>query len=169
MEKLYPLLFDHRFPAPLRYLLAASIMFVCAALQAGLQAQAGFTGFFLLLPGVFLSGLVFDHGSGLFAACIALLCAAYLSYAGEYGFDFLLPCALFTITAAGVAVIAEMMRAEIERALKAQQTQRLLLDEMAHRTKNNLAILGATIPGCKRGTESLRSPQRWKERPAGSR
>lgn len=145
MEKLYPLLFDHRFPTAVRYLIAATIMFVCAALQAGLQAQSGFTGFFLLLPGVFLSGLLFDRGSGLFAACIALVCAAYLSYSGEYGIDFLLPCVLFAITAAGVAVVAEMMRAEIKRALKAQQTQRLLLDEMAHRTKNNLAILGAMI------------------------
>ncbi|QQO20628.1 ATP-binding protein [Bradyrhizobium diazoefficiens] len=145
MEKLHPLLFEHRFPTPIRYLLAASIMFVCAALQAGLQAQSGFTGFFLLLPGVFLSGLLFDHGSSLFAACIALVCAAYLSYAGEYGIDFLVPCGLFAITAAGVAVVAEMMRAEIKGALKAQQTQRLLLDEMAHRTKNNLAILGAMI------------------------
>lgn len=73
MDKLYPLLFEHRLPMPARYLIAASIMFVCAALQAALQAQAGFTGFFLLLTGVFLSGLLFDRGSGLFAACIALV------------------------------------------------------------------------------------------------
>jgi two-component sensor histidine kinase len=110
-----------------------------------LQAQSGFTGFFLLLPGVFLSGLLFDRGTGVFAACIALACAAYLSYAGEYGIDFLVPCALFAITAAGVAVVGEIMRAETKRALQAQQTQRLLLEEMAHRTKNNLAILGAMI------------------------
>lgn len=145
MQKLYPLLFEHRFPTPVRYLIAASIMFVCAALQVGLQAQAGFTGFFLLLPGVFLSGLLFDRGSGLFSACIAVLCAAYLSYSGQYGIDFLLPCGLFAITAAGVAVVAEIMRTETRRGLQAQQTQRLLLKEMAHRTKNNLAILGATI------------------------
>jgi two-component sensor histidine kinase len=120
-------------------------MFVCAALQAGLQAQSGFTGFFLLLPGVFLSGLLFDRGTGVFAACIALACAAYLSYAGEYGINFLVARALFAITAAGVAVVGEIMRAETKRALQAQQTQRLLLEEMAHRTKNNLAILGAMI------------------------
>jgi hypothetical protein len=82
MEKLYPLLFDHRFPTAVRYLIAASIMFVCAALQASLEAQSGFTGFFLLLPGVLLSGLLFNRGC-LFAACIALVCAAYLSYSGE--------------------------------------------------------------------------------------
>ncbi|WP_246775324.1 sensor histidine kinase [Bradyrhizobium diazoefficiens] len=145
MDKLYPLLFEHSIPTPVRYLLAASVMFVCAALQAGLQAQAGFTGFFLLLPGVFVSGLLFDRGSGLFAACIAVACVVYLSYSGQYGIDFLLPCALFAITAAGVAVVAEIVRAETKRALQAQQTQRLLLDEMAHRTKNNLAILGAMV------------------------
>jgi hypothetical protein len=64
------LLFDHRLPTPIRYLIAVSIMLVCAALQAGLQAQAGFTGFFLLLPGIFLSGLLLDRGSGLLAAAM---------------------------------------------------------------------------------------------------
>jgi two-component sensor histidine kinase len=145
MEKLYPLLFDQRFPTPVRYLIAFSIMFVCAALQGGLQAQAGFTGFFLLLPGIFLSGLLFDRGSGLFAAGIAVIVTAYLSYSGRYGIEFLLPCMLFAITAFGVAVVAEIMRGETKRVLQAEQTKTLLLQELAHRTKNNLAILGSMV------------------------
>src|SRR5918999_1377615 len=117
MEKLYPLLFEHRLPSPIRYLIAASIMLVCSVLQAGLQAQAGFTGFFLLLPGVFLSGLLLDRGSGLLAAAIAVGVTVYLSYVGRYGVEFLLPCALFSITAVGVAVVAEVMRVETRRVL----------------------------------------------------
>jgi two-component system, sensor histidine kinase PdtaS len=162
MEKLYPLLFEHRLPTPIRYLIAASIMLVCSALQAGLQAQAGFTGFFLLLPGVFLSGLLFDRGSGLLAAAIAVGVTVYLSYAGHYGMEFLLPCALFSITAVGVAVVAEVMRVETKRVLQAEQAKTLLLEEMAHRTKNNLAILSAMVrlqarsgePACAEAMES---------------
>jgi two-component system, sensor histidine kinase PdtaS len=162
MEKLYPLLFDHRLPMPIRYLITASIMLVCSALQAGLQVQAGFTGFFLLLPGVFLSGLLFDRGSGLLAAAMAVGVTVYLSYAGRYGMEFLLPCALFSITAVGVAVVAEVMRGETKRVLQAEQAKTLLLEEMAHRTKNNLAILSAMVrlqarsgePACAEAMES---------------
>lgn len=63
------------------------IKFVCW-LQAGPQAQAGFTGFFLPLPGTFFSGLLFDRRSGLFAAAIAVFAAAYLSYFGHTASNF---------------------------------------------------------------------------------
>ncbi|MVT71054.1 hypothetical protein GPL21_39105 [Bradyrhizobium pachyrhizi] len=120
-------------------------MLVCAVLQAGLQVQAGFTGYFLLLPGIFLCGLLFDRGSGLLAAAIAVGVTVHLSYSGGYGMKFLLPCSLFALTAIGVAVVAEIMRGETKRVLQAEHTKTLLLEEMAHRTKNNLAILGAMV------------------------
>lgn len=120
-------------------------MVVCAVLQMALQLQTGAPGYFLLLPGVFLSGLVFDHGSGIFAAVIAVAVGAYLSYAGGVGLDFLATNALFAITAAGTAMIAEFQRAELRRVMLADKTKSVLLQEMAHRTKNNLAILGGMI------------------------
>jgi len=44
---------------------------------------------------VFLSGLLFDRGSGIFAAAIAVGVGCYLSYAGGFGVDFLATNALF--------------------------------------------------------------------------
>lgn len=52
---------------------------------------------------------------------------------------------LFAITAAGTAVVAEFQRAELRRVVLADKTKAVLLQEMAHRTKNNLAILGGMI------------------------
>jgi hypothetical protein len=46
-------------------------MVVCAVLEMALQMQTESAGYFVLLPGVFLSGLIFDHGSGILAAMIA--------------------------------------------------------------------------------------------------
>lgn len=120
-------------------------MVVCAVLQMVLQMQTGAPGYFLLLPGVFLSGLMFDRGSGIFAAIIAIGVGAYLSYAGGFGINFFATNALFAITAAGTAIVAEFQRAELRRVMLADKTKTVLLQEMAHRTKNNLAILGGMI------------------------
>jgi two-component system, sensor histidine kinase PdtaS len=120
-------------------------MLVCAVLQMALQLQTGAPGYFLLLPGVFISGLIFDRGSGMFAAVIAVGVGGYLSYAGGFGIDFLATNALFAITAAGTAMVAEFQRAELRRVMLADKTKAVLLQEMAHRTKNNLAVLGAMI------------------------
>ncbi len=110
-----------------------------------LQMQTGTPGYFLLLPGVFLSGLIFDRGSGIFAAVIAVGVGAYVGYAGGFGLDFFATNVLFAITAAGTAVVAEFQRAELRRVMQADKTKAVLLQEMAHRTKNNLAILGGMI------------------------
>lgn len=145
MKRLYPLILEHRLPTVVRYCISACIMVVCAVLQMALQMQTGSPGYFLLLPGVFLSGLIFDRGSGILAAVIAVGVAAYVGYAGVFNLDFFTTSALFAITAAGTATIAEFQRAELGRVMQADKTKALLLQEMAHRTKNNLAILGGMI------------------------
>jgi two-component system, sensor histidine kinase PdtaS len=85
---------EHRIPGFLRYCISACIMVVCAVLEMALQMQSGSPGHFVLLPGVFLSGLIFDRGSGIFAAAIAIGVVAYMSYAGATGLDYLAPNAL---------------------------------------------------------------------------
>lgn len=145
MNMLYPLVLEHRLPWFVRYLISACIMLVCAVLQMGLQIQTGAPDYFLLLPGVFLSGLIFDRGSGILAAVIAVGVGAYISYAGGYGANYLAANSLFAITAAGTSAVAEFQRVELRRVMQADKTKAVLLQEMAHRTKNNLAILGSMI------------------------
>ncbi len=100
-------------------------MLACAVLQIALQMQTGAPGYFLLLPGVFLSGLIFDRGSGIFAAIIAVAVGAYLSYAASNsnGIDCFATNALFAITAAGTATVAEFQRAELRRVMLADKTR----------------------------------------------
>ncbi|WP_234683696.1 sensor histidine kinase [Bradyrhizobium monzae] len=145
MNRLYPLVLEHRLPGPVRYGISAGIMVACAVLQMALQMQTGVPGYFLLLPGVFLSGLIFDRGAGIFAAIIAVGVGAYISSAGGFGLNFLATNSLFAITAAGTAIVAEFQRAELRRVMLADKTKAVLLQEMAHRTKNNLAILSGMI------------------------
>lgn len=64
MNRLSPLVLEHRLPAVARYCISVCIMVVCAVLQMALRMQTGAPGDFLLLPGIFLSGLIFNRGSG---------------------------------------------------------------------------------------------------------
>lgn len=45
----------------------------------------------------------------------------------------------------GTAVAAEFLRAEMKQVMLADRSKAVLLQEMAHRTKNNLAVLSAMI------------------------
>jgi two-component sensor histidine kinase len=145
MNKLYPLLFEHHLPVLVRCCIAVAIMFVCAVMQMALQMLTGYPGYFLLLPGVFISGLVFDRGTGVLAAGLAIGVGAYLSYGSDVGSAYIAANGLFAVTAAGTAVVAEFLRSEMKRVMQADKAKALLLHEMAHRTKNNLAVLGAMI------------------------
>lgn len=49
MNKLYPLLLEHRLPVVVRHCLAVAVMLVCAVLQMALQMLTGYPGYFLLL------------------------------------------------------------------------------------------------------------------------
>jgi two-component sensor histidine kinase len=97
------------------------------------------------LEHVFFCGLIFGHDAAIFAAAIAAPVGGYLSYHASSGLDFVSINGLFTITAAGTAVVAAYLPAEMRRVLHSDSTSALLLQEMAHRTKNNLAVLGAMI------------------------
>jgi two-component system, sensor histidine kinase PdtaS len=144
MNKLYPLLLEHRLAVPLRYSIAAAIMMICAVLQMALQTLTGYPSYFLLLPGIFLSGLIFDRGTGIAAAAIAAGVSLYMSYRTAAGSVFP-ENGLFIVTAAGTALVAEFLRAEMKPVMLADKTKSVLLQEMAHRTKNNLAVVSAMI------------------------
>jgi len=132
MNKLYPLLLEHRLPVVVRYCISTAIMLVCSVMQIALQMLSGYPGYFLLLPGIFLSGLVFDRGTGIFSALIAVCVGGYLSLRPE-SVEYLSTNGLFLVTAAGTAAVAEFLRSEMKRVMLADRAKALLLQEMALR------------------------------------
>lgn len=55
--------------------------------------------------------------------------------------EFILPLVLFVAIAVGFAVISEGLRTAWDRAATAERAKDLLLQELGHRTKNNLAMV----------------------------
>ena len=145
MEKLLEFIPGPKLPLPLRYGLTVVIVTVCALLQIGLQAQSRFPGFFLMLPGIFLCGLLFDRGSGFLAAFLSVLFSIFGISPELHSPEDILPYTLFGVTAAGTALVAEVLRTVMIRLVESERSKTVLLQELAHRTKNNLAILGALV------------------------
>ena len=144
MERLLQALPVRMWPVGVRYLATLAIMVVAMTMQLGLNYHAGFDTLFLLLPAVFLTGLLFDRGSGLLAAFCAILVCAFWIVPQTFA-EHLLPTTLFSVTAVGAAVAAETLRREVITVAAAERAKSALLRELAHRTKNNLAVLSALV------------------------
>jgi two-component system, sensor histidine kinase PdtaS len=114
------------------------IMGLCALVEIGIFHLAGRTGFFLLLPGIFATGIIFDRGSAFFATFLALAFVTYLFGSFTPAYEQTVPLFLFGITGLAAAFVSEALRTTMERLIKAERTKDVLLRELDHRTKNNM-------------------------------
>ncbi|QQO13250.1 sensor histidine kinase [Bradyrhizobium diazoefficiens] len=143
MERILYFLPEKRQPLWVRYATTTIVMALCIAVQIGLQNLTGFVGLFFLLPGIFAAGLLFDRGASLYATALGVM-FAYLSS---------IPAApsvaaasiLFAATGAVFGLVAVALRTEMEKVVRAEKAKTVLLMELAHRTKNNLAMLSAMM------------------------
>src|SRR5689334_17372428 len=118
-------------------------MFVSIAVQLGIEAQSGFPGLFFLLPGIFLAGLMYDRGSSFVATLIAATFGFFHTMKSLPLVAFILPWTIFIGTGVIVGIVAEGFRSEMEKVIGAEKAKTVLLMELAHRTKNNLAMISA--------------------------
>ena len=146
MEKLLLLLPDRPQPIVVRYGVTTLIVSTFFIIQVGISTYSGFTGVFLLLPAIFLAGIIFDRGSGFFGTALATLMVGYFFFPNFHLLDQgAYPLILFLITGLGVSVVAEGLRKALERVVKAERAKDLLLREVMHRTKNNLTTIIALL------------------------
>jgi two-component sensor histidine kinase len=145
MERLLYFLPEKPQPLWVRYATTTAVMALCMAVQIGLQSQSGFAGLFFLLPGIFAAGLMFDRGSSLYATALGTA-FAYFSIGPTVPFSgYVATCMLFAVTGALAGLLAEALRSEMEKVMRAEKVKTVLLMELAHRTKNNLAMLSAMM------------------------
>ncbi len=148
MENLLYVLASHRFPIVIRYGLTVVIVAMFSLLRVEMGGTAGTYGFFVFIPAVFLSSLLFDRGSGFLATALCTAVVAYLiepadsfAVAGRH----IIPLAFFTLECVGIAVLCEALRRALERATQAEREKDLMFQELAHRTKNNLQIITSVL------------------------
>ena len=148
MEALLRLLPARRQPFLVRYGCAAAAVGICFVVVVSLNQLSGFISFYVMFPAIFGSSIVFDRGSGVFSVAISTILLYTLARPPG---DLLPPqpailaLVLFFIIALAVAVISEGLRTAWERAVAAEGTKELLLQEIGHRTKNSLAMVSAVL------------------------
>jgi Histidine kinase len=148
MENLLLLLPTRPQSLVIRYAVTTLIVMVCFLLQIGVEMQSGFFGFFLLLPGIFLSSLLFDRGSGFYATILSTLLSIVVLWSpGTFILpaQHLLPVLLFVLISLAVATVSEALRKALESAVAAERAKDLMMHELNHRIRNNLAMVASVL------------------------
>jgi signal transduction histidine kinase len=144
MERLLYFLPEKQQTVATRYGVSALLMACSLVVFAAMEAQSGFIGLYILLPAIFLAGLMFDRGSGLFASLLAIAGVVWVLRL-QLSSALALPLFFFALIAVAFAAFAELLRKEMEKVVASERSKTLLLQEVAHRTKNNLAMLAAMV------------------------
>lgn len=145
MERILTLIPKKPLSVAARYSITAIIVGVSCILQFAIHEYTGFTGYFLLLPGIFLCGFLFDRGSGFVATFISVVLSIYLLMPLDYSLRQVVPLVLFVVVALACAVVSEGLRKALEQIVKEKIEKEVLLNELAHRTKNNLMNISALL------------------------
>ena len=148
MENLLLLLPNRPQSIVVRYGITTLIVLVCFALQLGVELQSGMFTFFLLLPAIFLAAVLFDRGSGFYATILSTaLCVLVLPAPDGWLLPppYLLPFVLFVLVGLALATLSEAMRKALEKAVAAERSAEVLLYELNHRIRNNLAMVASVL------------------------
>jgi two-component system, sensor histidine kinase PdtaS len=144
MERLLYFLPEKQQTVATRYGVSALLMACSLVVFAAMEAQSGFIGLYILLPAIFLAGLMFDRGSAFFATLLAVAGVLWVLRL-QFSSALTLPLLFFTLIGIAFAAFAELLRKEMEKVVASERSKTLLLQEVAHRTKNNLAMLSAMV------------------------
>ena len=143
MERLLELLPTKPQPLAVRYGVSALLIACSLVVFAAMEAQSGFICLYIL-PAIFAAGVMFDRGSAFVATGLAVGGVLWLLRL-QLSPALALPLVLFTFVSLAFATVAELLRNGMEQVVASERSKTLLLQEVAHRTKNNLAMLSAMV------------------------
>jgi two-component system, sensor histidine kinase PdtaS len=130
----------------------ATAMLVCLALGVRLALGEYLYGypFILFYPVVVLAAMVFDRGSGLLATALSAASVVLFLTPPRGSFELsslpdIIALVLFVATAFFIAMVVEIAHALLHRLRAAERDLKTSLDEMSHRTRNNLQLLASML------------------------
>jgi two-component sensor histidine kinase len=128
-----------------RYGATIAMMLLGALCEAAVYAMTGAGAFYLLLPGIVYSGILFDRGSAYLATALGTLVAATilaLQFPDRRG---IILVVLFFVTALATSHLGEKLREVIDRLTQMERIKDTLLKELDHRTKNNMMGMASLL------------------------
>lgn len=146
-----------RYGVLLRYLSSLAIVGIAFVLRLAMSEALHDYPMLLFIPAIFLSALLFDHGTGFFATIVSALLSAYffMTPVGSLaiGWAALVPWGLYVLIGFGVSALTEALRRTAQKLHEAERHQNLLREELSHRTKNDLMMVISVLTLQARGLQ----------------
>jgi two-component sensor histidine kinase len=129
-----------RYPAWVRYLLTLGLVGITFSAKFLLFDALDSYPLLLFVPAVFLASVIFDRGSGVLATVAsAVIAAGY--FMSPPATSAIVPLTVFLITGLVIAAVTETLRKTLVKLSQAKSYGDVLLQELAHRTRNDLATI----------------------------
>lgn len=138
-----------RLPLPLQVPLGAAFAGTGLLIQLSLNPIIGGFPLLMFIPAVFLSALTLGKAAGTVTTLLGASLAAYFIVEPKLSFNVgpsaTLALIIFVTVGIGISLVLEALRQTIEKLDESEASKALLLEELAHRTKNDLAIVSSAI------------------------
>jgi two-component sensor histidine kinase len=128
-----------RYPVWVRYLITLASVALTYAVHLAFYTQLKAYPLLLFVPAIFLTSVIFDRGSGFLATFASAVVAA--TYISKPFSESTIPLLIFVATGLTIAAVTETLRQAIERLAEAKARTEALLEELRHRTKNDLSTV----------------------------
>jgi two-component sensor histidine kinase len=152
--------FTRDFPVWARYLSTTAIVFLAFAARLAFSTTLREDFFLFFFPAIVLSATLFDRGSGIWATLFSAALVSYVLFPGQIAdAEHLLTLLIFVASGIATAAVIEVMHLVIEEFAVALhevtktneqlagsgRQNAILLDELRHRTKNELQLIQAIL------------------------
>jgi two-component sensor histidine kinase len=129
-----------------RYAVTTLIVLVAFLLRLGLSGYMASSPLLLFAPAAFLSALLFGKGAGIYATLLgATLAAVFFMPSVPFNPEQIPALLLFLVIGFSITAVVEALRQSIARLRVAERQKSLLLEEVAHRTKNDLTLIASLL------------------------
>ena len=132
------------FPIWVRYTLTLGLVGIAFFARVMLDDHLRSYPVLLFIPAIFLSSVLFDRGSGILATAVGAALAAAYFIPGPPS-SAVIPLVLFVLTGICIAAVTELLRNTLRKLSEAKRYSEVLLQELAHRTRNDLATIVSVL------------------------
>jgi glucose-6-phosphate-specific signal transduction histidine kinase len=120
-----------------RFLLTLALVALTHAVQLAFYQELQDYPLILYIPAIFLASAIFDRGSGFLATFASAVIATY----SRQPTVTMIPLLIFVATGLTIAAVTETFRQTTERLAKSKAHVDALLQDLRHRTKNDLGTV----------------------------
>jgi two-component sensor histidine kinase len=147
-----------RHPALVRYGVTLLIVGIAFLLRLALSGELAHYPLLLFIPAIFLAALLFGRALGFFATFASAVLAAYFFIGPEGPLQALrnqaFPLAVYLLIGILISAITEELHRAVNELSRSESEKTLLLEELNHRTRNNLMLLSSLLSLQARGSDA---------------